>query len=35
MNALLEFLTDNCCGGNPCTSVPRLGATKRRRLVES
>jgi DNA-binding transcriptional ArsR family regulator len=35
MNALLEFLTDNCCGGNPCTSVPRLGATKRRRAVES
>jgi len=21
MNALLKFLTDNCCGGNPCTSV--------------
>ncbi len=21
MNALLGFLTENCCGGNPCTSV--------------
>ena len=21
MNALLGFLTDNCCGGNPCMSV--------------
>ena len=21
MNALLGFLTENCCGGNPCTSA--------------
>ena len=21
MNALLSFLTENCCGGNPCTPV--------------
>jgi ArsR family transcriptional regulator, arsenate/arsenite/antimonite-responsive transcriptional repressor len=21
MNAVLSFLTDNCCGGNPCTPV--------------
>jgi ArsR family transcriptional regulator len=21
MNTLLAFLTENCCGGNPCTSV--------------
>ncbi|HLB16370.1 MAG TPA: metalloregulator ArsR/SmtB family transcription factor [Burkholderiales bacterium] len=35
MNALLAFLTENCCGGNPCTPAPRLGASKRRRLVES
>jgi len=21
MNTLLQFLTENCCGGNPCTSV--------------
>jgi ArsR family transcriptional regulator len=21
MNALLEFLTENCCGGNPCSVV--------------
>jgi DNA-binding transcriptional ArsR family regulator len=34
MNALLAFLTENCCGGNPCSPVPGLDATKRR-LVES
>ncbi|MCD2517510.1 metalloregulator ArsR/SmtB family transcription factor [Massilia sp. G4R7] len=22
MNALLGFLTENCCGGNPCTPMP-------------
>jgi len=21
MNQLMGFLTENCCGGNPCTSV--------------
>lgn len=21
MNALMAFLTDNCCGGNPCTPI--------------
>ena len=21
MNALLEFLTENCCGGNPCSPI--------------
>jgi hypothetical protein len=21
MNALLGFLTENCCGGNPCSPV--------------
>jgi ArsR family transcriptional regulator len=21
MNALLDFLTENCCGGNPCSPV--------------
>ena len=21
MNALLQYLTDNCCGGNPCATV--------------
>jgi ArsR family transcriptional regulator len=28
MNALVGFLTENCCGGNPCTPVEldRLGA---------
>lgn len=23
MNALLAFLTENCCGGNPCTPVTK------------
>jgi ArsR family transcriptional regulator len=29
MNALLAFLTENCCGGNPCTPVcvPNCSAT--------
>ena len=22
MNALVTFLTENCCGGNPCTPAP-------------
>jgi DNA-binding transcriptional ArsR family regulator len=25
MNGLLAFLTDNCCGGNPCTSAGKAG----------
>ncbi len=24
MNALLTYLTDNCCGGNPCSPVPSM-----------
>ena len=24
MNALMAYLTDNCCGGNPCTPVSSL-----------
>lgn len=24
MNALLAFLTENCCGGNPCTSQQQV-----------
>lgn len=27
MNALLGFLTENCCGGNPCTSVTTPACT--------
>lgn len=29
MNGLLAFLTENCCGGNPCNPVcePACGAT--------
>jgi DNA-binding transcriptional ArsR family regulator len=25
MNGLVEFLTENCCGGNPCTPVAKPG----------
>jgi DNA-binding transcriptional ArsR family regulator len=25
MNLLLRYLTDNCCQGQPCLDVPRLG----------
>jgi DNA-binding transcriptional ArsR family regulator len=34
MNAVLAFLTDNCCGGNPCTPVAACKpsrATKKQR----
>jgi hypothetical protein len=24
MNALLAYLTDNCCGGNPCSPVTAI-----------
>jgi DNA-binding transcriptional ArsR family regulator len=24
MNTLLEFLTENCCGGNPCSPIPTV-----------
>lgn len=27
MNALLGYLTDNCCGGNPCTSATACSPT--------
>jgi ArsR family transcriptional regulator, arsenate/arsenite/antimonite-responsive transcriptional repressor len=27
MNALLAFLTENCCGGNPCLSVSTPGCS--------
>jgi hypothetical protein len=35
MNELLAFLTENCCGGNPCGPVTAPRSAKRRRLVES
>jgi ArsR family transcriptional regulator len=28
MNELIGFLTDNCCGGNPCTSVTACSAAQ-------
>ena len=28
MNALIAFLTENCCGGTPCTPVCTPSATK-------
>ena len=30
MNDLLGFLSDNCCGGNPCTAKPATGAKGKR-----
>lgn len=27
MNALLAFLTESCCGGNPCTPLPATACT--------
>ncbi len=30
MNALLNYLTDNCCGGNPCSPVTPLAGSKSR-----
>lgn len=27
MNALLGFLTENCCGGNPCTPLAQAACT--------
>jgi len=26
MNTLMGFMSDNCCGGNPCMPVPRCTA---------
>lgn len=26
MNALMAFMSDNCCGGNPCMPVPQCTA---------
>ena len=31
MNELLEFMTANCCGGNPCTPVRACRPVKRAR----
>lgn len=28
MNALLGFLTENCCGGNPCTPLAQDACTR-------
>ena len=29
MNSLLAFMTDNCCGGNPCTPVSKTAWVKK------
>ncbi|MBY4946090.1 metalloregulator ArsR/SmtB family transcription factor [Cupriavidus respiraculi] len=29
MNALLAYLTDNCCGGNPCSPIGGIARTER------
>jgi DNA-binding transcriptional ArsR family regulator len=33
MNQLLRFLTDNCCGGNPCTPVKTSSPRKKAQHV--
>jgi len=33
MNALLSFLTENCCGGVPCTPAVECKPTRRRTKV--
>jgi len=33
MNALIAFLTDNCCGGNPCSPVRKSANTKKKKLA--
>jgi ArsR family transcriptional regulator len=37
MNALLAFLTENCCGGNPCgpVCIPAASIPKKRKKEES
>lgn len=32
MTELMGFLTDNCCGGQPCATVPAASIKKRSRL---
>lgn len=32
MSALLQYLTDNCCGGNPCMTNSDLQCTSQNRL---
>jgi ArsR family transcriptional regulator, arsenate/arsenite/antimonite-responsive transcriptional repressor len=29
MNSLMAFMTDNCCGGNPCSSVSKSACGKK------
>lgn len=29
MNAVVAFLTDNCCGGNPCSPVRKTSCAKK------
>lgn len=35
MNALISFMTDNCCGGNPCMPVPQRTSECRDATCES
>ena len=30
MNALLDYLTENCCGGNPCSPLPTVTCSTER-----
>jgi len=33
MNALVDFLTENCCGGAPCTPAAQCKPVRRRTKV--
>jgi DNA-binding transcriptional ArsR family regulator len=35
MNGVIAFLTENCCGGNPCTPVSVRSTASRKKTVQS
>jgi ArsR family transcriptional regulator len=35
MNALLAFLTENCCGGAPCTPAAECGPVRKRAKISA
>jgi DNA-binding transcriptional ArsR family regulator len=32
MNAVMDFMTDNCCGGNPCSKSSKTSCTPKERV---
>ncbi|MEO7725963.1 MAG: metalloregulator ArsR/SmtB family transcription factor [Burkholderiales bacterium] len=34
INGLVDFLTENCCGGNPAQCAPAVSRSKRKRRVK-